>query len=441
MLGGTLITLVKLFCQTGRLFCRIVLIYLGSVHLVIFHNVTVGHNFSMDGFVSDFWLYLFGSLLGGTVLGWLIQSAISSSRVSQLNDDWQAQLDDAVRQRDRLSAESTTLRTSIEAQEAVIHQRDLSVKVTRVELESALENAKQLTKNIFTLRAEREDFKTKVVNFQNGLASLKRQSAELQNEFVKSGDFYKAELAKAFEKRKVLEEKLENSKAEYESFSNLLQASRSEQESVNNMLGAAKTRLNNLDALEQSVIELEAENAQLKHDAAITRQENDVLKRDMAEQEELKVQNKELAQVLKSMENSRKQYESDANRYREHAGRSEKKSETLRIRLDEVEKNFADIENEQKQAIANARKSAASQVNGSKKKVSQEKDDLQEIIGIGKVFEHTLHELGVYSFRQIAGFGVSDIARVNGELKEFKGRMEQDDWIGQAKDLLFRKYG
>jgi predicted flap endonuclease-1-like 5' DNA nuclease len=401
----------------------------------------VRHNFRMDGFVSDIWLYLFGSLLGGTVVGWLIRSALSSSRISQLNDDWQAQLDDAVRQRDRLTAEVTTLRTSIEAQEAVIHQRDVSVKSTRVELESALEKEKLLTKNIFTLRAEREDFKAKVATFQNGLASLKRQSSELQNEFVKSGAFYKSELAKAFEKRKALEEKLENSKAEYKSFSNLLQASRSEQESVNKMLGAAKTRLNNLDELEQSVIKLEAENAQLKHDTAITRQENDVLKRDMAEQEELKVQNKELAQVLKSMENSRKQYESDANRYRDHAGKSEQKSETLRIRLDEVEKNFADIEKEQQQAIANARKFAATQANGRKKAVKQEKDDLQEIIGIGKVFEHTLHELGVHSFRQIAGFGVSDVARVNAELREFKGRMEQDDWIGQAKDLLFKKYG
>ena len=401
----------------------------------------VGHTFRMDGFVSDIWLYLFGSLLGGSVVGWLIRSAFSHSRISQLNDDWQAQLDDAVRQRDRLTAETTTLRTSIEAQEAVIHQRDLSVKMTRVELESALEKEKLLTKNVFTLRAEREDFKTKVATFQNGLASLKRQSAELQNEFVKSGEFYKAELAKAFEKRKALEEKLENSKAEYESFSNLLLASRSEQESVTKMLGAAKVRLNNLDALEQSVIELEAENAQLKHDTALTRQENDVLQRDMAEQQELKVQNKELAEVLKSMENSRKQYESDANRYREHAGKSEQKSETLRVRLDEVEKHFAEMEMEQQQAISKARKSAATQANGSKKAGKQEKDDLQEIIGIGKVFELTLHELGIYSFRQIAGFGVADIARVNAELKEFKGRMEQDDWIGQAKDLLFKKYG
>jgi len=395
----------------------------------------------MDGLISEFGLYLLATLAGGAVIGWLIHSALSGSRINTLNNDWQAQLDGVVRQRDTLTSQSEKLRTSIEAQEAVIHQRDMAVTKIRTELESAIEKEKLLTKNIFTLRAEREDFKTKMVTFQNRMAALQHQSSELQSEFIKSSEFYKGELTKSFEKRKALEEKIENSNAEHKSFSNLLQSSRSEHESVNKMLAAAKKRLEDLDALEQSVIELEAENAQLKHDSATTRQENDALQRDVFEQDELKIQNQELAQVLKSMENSRKQYEDDANRYRQHAGKSEQKSETLRIRLDEVEKNFADMEKQQMEALKTARESASLQEKNGKKPAKKEKDDLKEIIGIGKVFEHTLHELGVFSFRQIANFGISDIARLNSELKEFKGRMEQDDWIGQAKDLLFKKYG
>jgi predicted flap endonuclease-1-like 5' DNA nuclease len=401
----------------------------------------LGHNSRMDAIFSGTGLTLLAAAAAGTAVGWLLSNTLGRSRIARLNDVWQAQLDSIVRDKDRLTAETVTLRTSIEAQEAVIHQRDMAVTKIRTELNSALEKEKLMTKNIFTLRSEREDFKTKIVTFQNALNSLKRQSTELQNEFVKSGDFYKVQLAKSFEKRKELEEKVQNSGAEHESFSNLLQASRSEQESVNKMLAAAKTRLENLDLLEQNVIELEAENAQLKHDAAMARQENDSLKRDVFEQEELKIQNKELAQVLRSMENSRKQYENDAKRYREHAGKSEQKSETLRIKLDEVEQNFLEMEKEQRQALEDARRSGASGAANDASSVEDERDDLQEIIGIGKVFEHTLHELGVYSFRQIANFGVTDIARINAELKEFKGRMEQDDWIGQAKELHFKKYG
>ena len=70
-----------------------------------------------------------------------------------------------------------------------------------------------------------------------------------------------------------------------------------------------------------------------------------------------------------------------------------------------------------------------------------EPDDLTEIVGIGKVFEQMLHELGVFHFRQIAAFGPADVARINSELKEFRGRIEHDDWIGQAKELHFKKYG
>jgi len=277
--------------------------------------------------------------------------------------------------------------------------------------------------------------------FHNALVSLKRQSTELQAEFVKSGDFYKAELAKSFEKRKLLEEKIENSKMEYTSFANLLQASRLEHRSVNKLLVSAQTRLANLDAIEQKLIATEAENAQLRHDSARMQQEDDAIRRDRSEQQELKIQNLELAQVLKSVENSRKQYEDDANRYRQHAGKSEKTSDTLRIRLEEVQQNFHEMEQQQSKALKEARRTAFSQASNDHNAAKPEADDLQEIIGIGKVFEHTLHELGVTSFRQIASFGVADIARINTELKEFKGRMEQDDWIGQARELHFKKYG
>ena len=157
--------------------------------------------------------------------------------------------------------------------------------------------------------------------------------------------------------------------------------------------------------------------------------------------EELKIRNKELTQCVTSLENSRRQYETDALRHKERAGQSEQKSETLRIKLDEVEQNFLDIEHQQRQALNDARKVAAPSNSNGIEPVKEERDNLQEIVGIGKVFENTLNDLGIFSFRQIAAFDMADVARVNRELKEFKGRMEQDDWIGQAKELLYKKYG
>lgn len=413
------------------------------MHLVVFHNPDIGHNPAMEGLLSEIGIYLLAALAAGLAVGWLLKSALNRKQISAVNGDWQKRLDDATEQRDRGLAEVKALQSSNDAQQTLIYQSELATSKIQTELISALEKEKFMAESIFTLRSEREEFKTKMSAFQNRMAPLQQQSADLQSEFMKSRAFYVGELKKSFEKRKLLEEKLENAFKESESSRNLLDSSRSAQDSVNKMLDAARTRLENLDALEQSVITLESQNAQLHLDLTLAKQEIDALNRDVAEQEELRIQNRELSQVLKSMEDTRKQHEDDANRYRNHADKYETKSETLRLRLSEVEQNFAELERQQRSALNDARRPAKVETADETEPEMEivENDDLKEIIGIGKVFEHTLHELGIVSFRQISNFDIIDIARVNAELHEFKGRMEQDDWIGQAKDLLFKKYG
>ena len=381
-----------------------------------------------------------GSVVGLAV--WLVRGMIANRQTGQFIDEWESRVDDLSRKRDNLLAEANKYRATIETQQTEIYQNEQAVQRSNTSLNSALEKINSLSKDLFTLRAEREDSKLKLVTFQNALNSVQNQSQVLQREFIKSRDFYKAELKKAFEKRKALEVSIDNARAEQDSLRNLLTGSRSEQESVTRMLESAKIRLAEIDKLERDVVRLEADNAQLNHDAALAKQEIDSLRRDVAELDELQVQNAELSEVVKSMEASRRQYEQDAKRYQGVASQSEKQSETLRIRLDEVEQNFLELEKQQQNAIRQAREEAATAKNpgGRDDQPAQEVDDLKQIIGIGKVFEGALNELGVYSFRQLANFGMADIARVNIKLKEFKGRMEQDDWIGQAKELLFKKH-
>jgi predicted flap endonuclease-1-like 5' DNA nuclease len=396
----------------------------------------------MEALSPQFTLLLTITGVIGILVGWAFGALQAKGRIRRLTDEWQLKLDNFVRQRDRLTTETAKLRTTVEQQQGAIHRSEVALAKGRTELESGRERIKQQTKDLFTLRSEREDFKTRVREIQNQMSVMKYHSEELQTEFLKSREFYKAELTKSFERRKDVEEKLEMARAEQASFATLLESSQTEHDAVNKMLASTQKRLGQMDILEQDVIRLEAENAQLNHDAILARQEIETLRRDVTEMDELRVQNKELAEVLKSMENSRKQYESDARRYKETAENAEKKSDTLRLRLDDVEKNFMDMEKQQRDALKEARKQESpAKLNGGKKKRKPKKDDLQEIVGIGKVFEHALHELGVYTFAEIAAFDMHDIARVNAALKGSEGRMEQDDWIGQAKELHFKKYG
>ena len=61
-------------------------------------------------------------------------------------------------------------------------------------------------------------------------------------------------------------------------------------------------------------------------------------------------------------------------------------------------------------------------------------DDLKMIAGVGPKLEKTLNKLGFWHFGQIAKWTKKDIAIVDDELS-FKGRIERDDWVKQAKAL------
>ena len=61
-------------------------------------------------------------------------------------------------------------------------------------------------------------------------------------------------------------------------------------------------------------------------------------------------------------------------------------------------------------------------------------DDLKLISGVGPKLEQTLNNLGFWHFSQIAKWKKSDVAIVDDELS-FKGRIERDGWIKQAKQL------
>jgi NADH-quinone oxidoreductase subunit E len=61
-------------------------------------------------------------------------------------------------------------------------------------------------------------------------------------------------------------------------------------------------------------------------------------------------------------------------------------------------------------------------------------DDLKLISGVGPKIEAILHELGIFTFAQVASWKKAEREWVDGYLN-FKGRIERDDWIKQAKAL------
>lgn len=61
-------------------------------------------------------------------------------------------------------------------------------------------------------------------------------------------------------------------------------------------------------------------------------------------------------------------------------------------------------------------------------------DDLKMISGVGPKIEAILNDLGIYTYAQIASWNKAEREWVDGYLR-FKGRIEREDWVKQAKAL------
>ncbi len=69
------------------------------------------------------------------------------------------------------------------------------------------------------------------------------------------------------------------------------------------------------------------------------------------------------------------------------------------------------------------------------KKPKGDPDDLTQIKGVGEELQKRLYKFGVVKFEQIANFSDDDLAKID-EILNFKGRIERENWVGQARDLM-----
>lgn len=69
------------------------------------------------------------------------------------------------------------------------------------------------------------------------------------------------------------------------------------------------------------------------------------------------------------------------------------------------------------------------------RKPKGEKDDLKRIEGVTPDLETMLNKLNIIKFEQIAALSDDDIANID-EAVKLDGRIEKEDWVGQAQRLM-----
>lgn len=64
-----------------------------------------------------------------------------------------------------------------------------------------------------------------------------------------------------------------------------------------------------------------------------------------------------------------------------------------------------------------------------------DKDDLTMINGVGPFIEQKLNEIGVFTYEDMSVWDAAEINRITEAIGYFPGRIERDDWVGQAAKL------
>ena len=90
---------------------------------------------------------------------------------------------------------------------------------------------------------------------------------------------------------------------------------------------------------------------------------------------------------------------------------------------------------EQPKAAEPKQEQATPRAEPKKTEAASSSDDLTRISGVGKVLVGKLNDFGITSFKQIAELTAEDIVELDDKLS-FKGRIDRDNWVQQAKDLM-----
>ncbi|MCG8023477.1 MAG: hypothetical protein JAZ02_05795 [Candidatus Thiodiazotropha endolucinida] len=112
----------------------------------------------------------------------------------------------------------------------------------------------------------------------------------------------------------------------------------------------------------------------------------------------------------------------------------EKEFKALRKMLDEGARKASPVTKRRTVNKPAANKPAANKPAASRS-AAKNTNDLQMIKGIGAVIEKKLHEYGIKSYAQIAAWSSAEIEDFSQRLN-FKGRIERERWVEQAKELI-----
>ena len=318
-----------------------------------------------------------GTLIAGVVLGWFARGNRAASEKAAINEGWQEQLAAQRNEHERLLEQNKSLMDQNSQYQA--SNRDAKMRASELSsaLKEAFERRDELQRQLKDIRGNLETAVSERDQLRDNAsqANLEQQVADKNAHIEKLA----VELKNWQERLPPLIERYQQKNAEAEELEQQLSAAQERIEALEDMVGSEQTRVEPVDpdALGDT---MDASNEPIGGDHP----EDDAAVAAAADVE-------------------------DDDKVAEPAGEDAGHS---------AEAPAADVDDDE---------------------LTPDRDDLQQIKGVGPAIEKTLNEMGINRFDQIAQMSEYDIDRVAHRLKGFRSRIYREDWIGQARDLYDRK--
>jgi NADH-quinone oxidoreductase subunit E len=363
---------------------------------------------------------LAGALVVGLVLGWVFRGDRSAKEKIAINAGWQDQLESQQAELDRLAEQNVSLMEQISQYQASQKDSVNRAKELSASLRETFQRRDELQRQLKDFRvklqavtAQRDQLKGAIENRELQTKSSASESKEKDDKIfhlsreLTSWQSRVPPLVEKFQQRdkeaRELEAELENARARLASFEEMAKTNQTRIEPVD-----ADSLLEGLDASNEPHSDTSAHAVSELQD-----QIHDANDEDAEMEEEPEAVEELSASINELLVDDEFVEELDEAAADEPYADTEKIDEDL---FTEVNKYLEDDSGP-----------------------GDDKDDLKQIKGVGPVIEKTLNDLGIYLFNHIAEMSEYDIDRVAQQLKGFRSRIYREDWMGQARDLQYRK--
>lgn len=435
---------------------------------------------------EDSWLII-GMLFTTFLIGLITNYFLNRSRITKLEED----LEGSISEQKVLKAQMEGLREQHALKEADLKKVTLELADKSRNLEVAETEKRTLSSRLNTtlidLDQSKEEFQevsNRIEDLNDQILGLRTKNAQLSSELEQKlsirrldNDQIKEEVSKEFE------QKIADLNAENTLLKNSigeLKANRNPEGTANATLRISQLEKENdelrtqiadsdkstdgemqekLDDLKSELAQLEAGNDSLYQTIAGLITENEKLKESVSELPQYEAGNEALRNSLQSLIEENNVLEDNKTALVQYQAGNEVLNRTIK---ELVEKNLGlqeeldEIKNNQlewtvgevlpEEANAETLDAATAKLriraaigNRIVKTEATQRDDLKQIEGIGPFIEEKLNDLGIYTYEQISQLDDDLVEVLTTAIEFFPGRIDRDDWVGQADRLFFSK--